>query len=281
MQVLTSTWDVTSIIHDCHRNADRVGFVPTMGNLHDGHMRLIRVAREQTDHVVVSIYINPLQFDESDDFKNYPRTLENDLHLLEQSGVDLVFTPDDKSMYPDGVGQSSFVEPPAWLSNTLEGAHRQGHFRGVATIVTKLFNIVQPHLAVFGEKDYQQLLVIRRLVQDLNLPVDILGEPTVREVDGLALSSRNQHLNKQERKLAPGLYEVLNEVRERILMDNMALSELEQEAIMRLEKRGFSPDYVVIRNSETLREPDKSLEPLIILVAARLGKTRLIDNLRV
>lgn len=281
MQVFTSSWDVTSVIRDWHRSADRIGFIPTMGNLHDGHLRLVRVAKQQTDHVVVSIYINPMQFNESNDYKNYPRTLEKDLQLLEQSGIDLAFTPDDNTMYPGGVGQGSFVEPPAWLANALEGAHRSGHFRGVATIVTKLFNIVQPDLAVFGEKDFQQLLVIRRLVQDLNLPIDIVGEPTVREVDGLALSSRNQHLDKRERKLAPGLYEVLNEVRERILMDNMDLDELEQEAIMRLEKKGFSPDYVAIRNSETLQEPVKPAEPLIILAAARLGKTRLIDNLRV
>lgn len=284
MQVLTSSWDVTPVIRDWQRNVDRIGFVPTMGNLHEGHLRLIRVAKQQTDRVVVSIYVNPMQFDQldgGDDFKHYPRTLKKDLQKLEQLGVDLVFTPDDQSMYPNGSEQSSFVEVPSWLSTQLEGAHRAGHFRGVATIVTKLFNIVQPDVAVFGEKDFQQLLVIRQLVQDLNMPVEIIGEPTIREGDGLALSSRNQHLTKQERLIAPGLYEVLSDIRERILLQNMAMADLEQAAIMMLEQRGFSPDYVAIRHSETLQESENPADSLVILAAARLGKTRLIDNLRV
>ena len=281
MQVLTSNWDVTPIIRDWRRNTDRIGFVPTMGNLHEGHLRLIKVAKQHTDRVVVSIYVNPMQFGESDDFNNYPRTLDRDLQKLEQLSVDLVFTPDDESMYPDGFEQSSFVEVPSWLSNQLEGAHRTGHFRGVATIVTKLFNITQPDVAVFGEKDFQQLLVIRQLVRDLNLPIEIMGESTIREGDGLALSSRNQHLTKQERKQAAGLHAVLSEVRERILLQNMAMSDLEQAAIMQLEQQGFYPDYVAIRNSETLQEPENPTDSLVILAAARLGKTRLIDNLRV
>jgi pantoate--beta-alanine ligase len=222
-----------------------------------------------------------MQFNDRDDFKHYPRTLDKDLQKLEQLGVDLVFTPDDKSMYPQGFEKSTFVEVPHWLSSQLEGAHRAGHFRGVATIVTKLFNIVQPDVAVFGEKDFQQLLVIRQMVQDLNLSIDILGEPTVREGDGLALSSRNQHLSKKERQIAAGLYAVLSDVRERILLQNMMFSDLEQAAIMQLEKQGFSPEYVAIRNSENLQEPENHTDSLVILAAARLGKTRLIDNLRV
>ena len=281
MQVLTSNWDVTTVVRDWQRNAERIGFVPTMGNLHEGHLRLVRVAQQHTDHVVVSIYVNPMQFNEKDDFTNYPRTLERDVQKLEQLGVDLVFTPDDKSMYPQGFEKSTFVEVPSWLASQLEGAHRAGHFRGVATIVTKLFNIVQPDVAVFGEKDFQQLLVIKQLVCDLNLPIEIMGEPTVREGDGLALSSRNQHLTNKERQSASGLYEVLSDVRERILLQNMTLSDLEQAAIMQLEKLGFEPDYVAIRHSETLQEPENPTVPLVILAAARLGKTRLIDNLRV
>ena len=281
MQVLTSNWDVTSAVREWHRGVERVGFVPTMGNLHEGHLRLVKAAQQNTDHIVVSIYVNPMQFTESNDFNSYPRTLERDLQKLEQAGVDLVFTPDDQSMYPNGFEQSSYVEVPSWLSNQLEGAHRPGHFRGVATIVTKLFNIVQPDVAVFGEKDFQQLLVIRQLVHDLNLPTEIIGEPTIREGDGLALSSRNQHLTKQERQRAPELYSVLSEVRERVLMQNMALQDLEQAAIMQLEKKGFNPDYVAIRHSETLQEPENQTDLLVILAAARLGQTRLIDNLRV
>jgi len=281
MQVLTSNWDVTSADREWHRGVERVGFVPTMGNLHEGHLRLVKAAQQNTDHIVVSIYVNPMQFTESNDFNSYPRTLERDLQKLEQAGVDLVFTPDDQSMYPNGFEQSSYVEVPSWLSNQLEGAHRPGHFRGVATIVTKLFNIVQPDVAVFGEKDFQQLLVIRQLVHDLNLPTEIIGEPTIREGDGLALSSRNQHLTKQERQRAPELYSVLSEVRERVLMQNMALQDLEQAAIMQLEKKGFNPDYVAIRHSETLQEPENQTDLLVILAAARLGQTRLIDNLRV
>jgi pantoate--beta-alanine ligase len=281
MQVITSSWDVTPVVRDWLRNADRIGFVPTMGNLHEGHLRLVRVARQQSDRVVVSIYVNPMQFNDRDDFTHYPRSLEKDLQKLEQLGVDLVFTPDDKSMYPQGFEKSTFVEVPNWLSSQLEGAHRAGHFRGVATIVTKLFNIVQPDVAVFGEKDFQQLLVIRQMVQDLNLSIDILGEPTVREGDGLALSSRNQHLTKKERQTAAGLYAVLSDVRERILLQNMTFSDLEQAAIMQLEKQGFSPEYMAIRNSENLQEPENHTDSLVILAAARLGKTRLIDNLRV
>ncbi len=281
MQVLNSSWDVTPVVRDWQRNSDRIGFVPTMGNLHEGHLRLVKAAQRNTDRVVVSIYVNPMQFGESDDFTNYPRTLKQDLQKLEKLGVDLVFTPDDESMYPDGIEQSSFVEVPSWLSTQLEGAHRPGHFRGVATIVTKLFNVVQPDLAVFGEKDFQQLLVIRQLVHDLNLPIEIVGEPTIREGDGLALSSRNQHLTKQERQQAAGLYAVLSELRERILLQNMAIADLEQAAIMQLEQKGFAPDYVAIRQSETLQEPENPTDSLVILAAARLGKTRLIDNLRV
>ena len=259
----------------------KIGFVPTMGNLHAGHLRLVEIAKQKADCVVVSIYVNPMQFGKNEDFNDYPRTLQTDLDKLKQLGVDLVFTPDNTSMYPQGVEQSSYVEVPDRLVAQLEGAQRPGHFRGVTTIVNKLFNIVQPDIAIFGEKDFQQLKAIQQMVADLNMPIIVHGEPTVRAADGLALSSRNQYLTTTQRKQAAMLYDTLEKLRERILLENMDLTDLEQAAILQLEQKGFDPDYVAIRNSDTLQEAASTSEPLIILAAARLGKTRLLDNLRV
>jgi pantoate--beta-alanine ligase len=280
MQVFADIWDVYSATRAWRLAAERIGFVPTMGNLHAGHLRLIEVARKHTDKVVVSIYVNPMQFGPQEDFARYPRTLEADSARLREAGADLLFTPNDATIYPGGVAQSTYVEVPR-LSNILEGMQRPGHFRGVATVVNKLFNIVVPDVAVFGEKDFQQLLVIRQMVRDLSLPIEIIGEPTVRERDGLALSSRNQYLSEEERRRAAGLYETLVHLRERIKRQHTNWSDLEQEGILRLEKYGFTPDYLAIRHSETLLEPHSAADPLIILAAARLGQTRLIDNLRV
>lgn len=280
MQIFPDIWDVHGLVQSWRRDGERIGFVPTMGNLHDGHLRLVDVAKKNADKVVVSIYVNPLQFSVNEDLSKYPRTLRADIEKLEKRGVDLLFTPDDKTMYPEGTTPSVYVQVTR-LAEQLEGSHRPGHFRGVATVVTKLFNIVQPDLAVFGEKDYQQLLVIRQMVKDLSMPIQIIGEPTVRELDGLAMSSRNGYLSSSERKRAPGLYETLEDVRERILMDNVEYHDLEQAAIMQLEQKGFFPDYVAIRNRDTLQEPESTREPLVILAAARLGNTRLIDNLLV
>jgi len=280
MQVLSTHWDVHAQIRDWRRHAERIGFVPTMGNLHAGHLRLVDVAKQHCDKVVVSVYVNPMQFGVSEDFSKYPRTLDQDKALLEKLKIDMLFTPDDQQMYPHGHQHNTFIDVPD-LTTGLEGAHRPGHFRGVATIVNKLFNIVQPDVAVFGEKDYQQLLVIRRMAHDLDMPIEIIGEPTVRETDGLAMSSRNQYLTAEERRRAPGLYETLQFVRERLLRNGVDTTDLEQEAIMLLEKKGFVPDYVAIRHSETLHDPKSLTEPLVILMAARLGTTRLIDNLRV
>jgi len=276
-----SIWDVTPQVQQWQRAGERIGFVPTMGNLHHGHLQLIKRAQQVTDKVVVSIYVNPMQFGVNEDFDNYPRTLEKDTQKLENLNVDMVFTPSDDSMYPEGVENCSYVDVPGWLCQQLEGAHRPNHFRGVATVVTKLFNIVRPDVAVFGEKDFQQLMVIQQMVRDLNMPIEIIPEPTIREGDGLAMSSRNQYLTKTERQKAARLYAALNETRERILLQNMALSELEQATIMQLEQVGFNPDYVAIRRTDNLQEPDTSTDSLVILAAARLGKTRLIDNLRV
>ena len=280
MQVLATHWDVHSAVRAWRRHAERIGFVPTMGNLHAGHLRLVDVAKQHCDKVVVSIYVNPMQFGAGEDFSRYPRTLDDDKAQLEKHKVDVLFIPDDQSMYPQGHQLTTFIEVPE-LCTGLEGTHRPQHFRGVATVVNKLFNMVQPDVAVFGEKDFQQLLVIRRMVRDLDMPIEILGEATVRESDGLALSSRNQYLSKPERKHAPGLYETLQYVRERLLRNGVDYTNLEQDAIIRLEKKGFTPDYVAIRHSETLQEPKSPTDPLVILAAARLGSTRLIDNLRV
>lgn len=273
-------WEVHAVVRGWHQQAERIGFVPTMGNLHEGHLRLVDVAREHCDRVVVSLFVNPMQFGVGEDFARYPRTLDSDQAKLVERQVDMVFVPDDQTMYPHGHQQTSYIDVPG-LSTGLEGAQRPGHFRGVATVVNKLFNIVQPDVAVFGEKDYQQLLVIRRMVRDLDMPIEILGEATVREPDGLALSSRNQYLTQQQRQDAPGLYETLQYVRERLLRGGVDFTDLEQDAIMRLEKQGFVPDYVAIRQSDTLLEPKNHTDQIVILAAARLGATRLIDNLRV
>ena len=281
MQVFDASWDVTPCIDAWHREFAKVAFVPTMGNLHDGHLHLVDVARKHAERVVVSIYVNPLQFGRHDDLDAYPRTLAVDLTKLEARGVDLVFTPTDQMMYPRGVDQITVVQVPASLTLQLEGAHRPGHFTGVATVVSKLFNITRPDLAIFGEKDLQQLRVIQQMVKDLNMPIDIVGVPTVREADGLAMSSRNHYLDKQQRAMAPDLYAILQDTRERLKLQNVEWVDLEQAAIMQLEKKGFTPDYVAIRHSETLQEPNTPTEPLVILAAARLGATRLIDNLLV
>jgi pantoate--beta-alanine ligase len=280
MQVLTTHWDVHAAVRDWCRHAERIGFVPTMGNLHAGHLRLVEVAKQHCDKVVVSIFVNPMQFGAGEDYASYPRTLEEDKVQLAQHKVDVLFVPDNQSMYPQGHQQTTFIDVPG-LSTGLEGAQRPGHFRGVATIVNKLFNIVQPDVAVFGEKDFQQLLVIRRMVHDLDMPIEILGEATVREADGLALSSRNQYLSTAERQQAPGLYQTLQYVRERLQHNGVDYTALEQDAILRLEKKGFVPDYVAIRHNETLLEPNSPTDPLVILAAVRLGSTRLIDNLLV
>jgi pantoate--beta-alanine ligase len=280
MEIYPDIWDVHAMVQSWRRDGEKIGFIPTMGNLHEGHLRLIDVAKEYADRIVVSIYVNPLQFAANEDLSSYPRSLEQDIEKLSQRGVDLLFTPDDDAMYPEGTNPAVYVEVTR-LAEQLEGAHRPGHFRGVATVVTKLFNIVQPDVAVFGEKDHQQLLVIRQLVNDLSMPIQVVGVPTVREAGGLAMSSRNSYLSAEQRKQAVGLYETLQYLRERVLNEKVEFADLEQAAIMQLEKKGFFPDYVAIRNRETLQEPGSVEEPLIILAAARLGQTRLIDNIQV
>ncbi|HEX4871385.1 MAG TPA: pantoate--beta-alanine ligase [Nevskiaceae bacterium] len=257
---------------------ETLALVPTMGNLHEGHLSLVRRARSEAQRVVVSIFVNPLQFGPSEDFDRYPRTLDEDQQRLRGVGCDLVFAPTVSEMYPGGRSGITRVSVPG-LGEQLEGEFRPGFFDGVATVVNILFNCVQPQLAVFGEKDYQQLLVIRRMVAELQLPIRVIGEPTAREPDGLALSSRNQYLSAEERRLAPTLHRALQAVAERLRSGARDYAGLQQEAQRYLEAQGFKPQYVAIREPQRLEPPSPTARDWVILVAAHLGRTRLIDNL--
>lgn len=259
--------------------AARVAFVPTMGNLHDGHIALMREARTRADVVVASIFVNRLQFGPSEDFDKYPRTLADDSARLEAAGVDFLFAPDEKEMYP--VPQHYHVEPDPAHVNILEGAVRAGHFGGVATVVLKLFNIVQPDVALFGKKDYQQLMVLRNMVRELALPIEIIAGETIRAADGLALSSRNGYLSAAERAEAPRLNRQLVWIRERIAAGERDFLKLETEATAELAAHGWRPDYITVRRRSDLQAPGKDGEALVVLGAARLGATRLIDNLEI
>jgi len=259
---------------------ERVGFVPTMGNLHQGHLELVRQARQAADRVVVSIFVNPLQFGAGEDFSSYPRTLEADAEKLVGADVDLLFAPGVEVMYPRPQSEQTRVEVPG-ISDILCGASRPGHFAGVATVVCKLFNQVQPDVAVFGEKDFQQLLVIRRMVEDLDMPLEIGGYPTVREADGLARSSRNGYLTTEERVRAPALISTLRMVAEALESGRRDFAAIEQEASALLETAGLKCDYLSIRRAGDLATPDPGDSDLVVLGAAFLGRARLIDNLRV
>ncbi|WP_461606829.1 pantoate--beta-alanine ligase [Aeromonas rivipollensis] len=259
------------------REGRAIAFVPTMGNLHQGHLTLVDQARSRGDKVVVSIFVNPLQFDKAEDLANYPRTLEQDCAALQAAGVDLVFTPTPELMYPQGLASQTFVEVPG-LSSLLEGALRPGHFRGVSTVVTKLFNLVQPDVACFGQKDYQQLALIRKMVADMAMPVEIVGVPTVRAEDGLALSSRNGYLTAAERALAPELARTMNWIAEQIEAGNHHLPSLVAQASQRLDNAGFRTDAIDIVDADTLESASAASKRLVILMAAYLGKARLIDN---
>ena len=254
-----------------------IAFVPTMGNLHEGHLTLARLARDHGNCVVASIFVNPLQFGPSEDFDRYPRTLEADCAKL-QGLADVVFAPPVKEMYP--AQQTVFVEPPQ-IANELCGASRPGHFRGMATVVLKLLNIVQPQAALFGKKDYQQLHIIRRMVSELNLPIRIIGGETVRAADGLALSSRNQYLKEAERGEAVSLYRTLQEMRQAILQGERNFEQLQQRAVETLVVRGWQVDYLAVRNQSDLQPASHAQRELVLVAAARLGNTRLLDNIEV
>ena len=273
MQIISTVVELRQ--HLC--NKSNIAFVPTMGNLHEGHLDLVRIARAQGKCVVVSIFVNPLQFGVNEDFSKYPRTLEEDCSLLEQCGVDVLFTPSERELYP--MPQQMTVEPP--LANELCGAFRPGHFRGVATVVLKFLNIVQPQVAVFGKKDYQQWVVVRQMTRQLNLPVEIVGGETVRAADGLALSSRNQYLSVNERTEAVFLYQTLLGIRQSLLNGEPDFSKLEQQAVESLVTHGWRVDYVAVRVQADLAKPQPGVANLVVLAAAWLGKTRLIDNLEV
>ena len=292
----TTQHPVRAAIRRWRGQGHTIALVPTMGNLHAGHGQLVEVAREYAERVVVSIFVNPMQFDRPDDLAAYPRTLEQDQVLLQQHRVDLLFAPQAEALYPQGIAATTYVEVPE-LSGMLCGASRPGHFRGVATMVMKLFNIVQPDVAVFGHKDYQQLLIIKRMVQDLDMPISIVGAPTVREADGLAMSSRNGYLTSPERTRASILYQGLREVADAIWAGERDFARLEATACTELEAAGFKPDYVAVRRAQDLRPPGAGVSKipavskalalqevnneLIVLGAAWLGRARLIDNVPV
>lgn len=261
------------------KNAGTVAFVPTMGNLHEGHLALVREAKKRADNVVVSIFINRLQFGQGEDFDKYPRTLQQDADKLAAEGIAVVFAPDEKELYPN-VEQRYNVEPPH-LQNELCGKFRPGHFRGVATVVSKLFNIVLPDVACFGKKDYQQLAVIKGLTEDLNFDVEIVPVDTGRAEDGLALSSRNQYLSAAERAEAPRLYRELKAVAESLAQGSLDYAGLEKRAAQSLTEHGWTVDYVEIRHAGTLEVARTGDRKLVVLAAARLGTTRLIDNVEI
>jgi len=258
----------------------RVALVPTMGNVHAGHLALCRAALGRSDRVVASIFVNRMQFGPSEDFLSYPRTLEQDISKLAAVGVHLLFAPTEQTVYPRGDAAQTLVEVPE-LSGILCGRSRPGHFVGVATVVCKLFNMVQPDLAVFGEKDFQQLVIVRRMAEDLCLPVEIMGVPTVREADGLAMSSRNVYLTAEERRRAPELHRSLLGVVAAIRQGERDYRRLEQQARRQLQAAGLRPDYVSVRRVSDLGEPQQPPERLVVLAAAHLGGTRLIDNQQV
>ena len=261
------------------RRSGRVALVPTMGNLHAGHIALMTQARDHADQVVATIFVNRLQFRPGEDFEKYPRTFEADCRKLEAAGVDHLFAPTEAEMYPQP--QTYQIEPPPEQAGILDGEFRPGHFRGVATVVMKLFQIVQPEVALFGKKDYQQLMVIRNMVREFNLPIEIVGGETVRAPDGLALSSRNGYLSAAERAEAPRLFRVLTRVVDSVRAGATDLPALEREAIAELRSSGWVPDYVALRKKLDLQCASAHDSGLVVLAAARLGSTRLIDNLEV
>lgn len=280
MLILTEIEALRAQLGYWRESGDRIGFVPTMGNLHAGHISLLAAARYRADRVVVSAFVNPLQFGPGEDFERYPRTPDEDREMLEDAHCDLLFMPSALEMYPNGANQATRIQVQG-LSETLCGAFRPGHFDGVATVVAKLFEVVQPDVAVFGEKDFQQLTIVRRMAEDLCMPVDVVGAATVRAPDGLAMSSRNRYLTAAERKVAPRLYQSLRNAVARIDNGSADYDAIEAEGLAALGAAGFSPDYFSVRDAETLETPGADSRDLIVLAAARLGRARLIDNLRV
>ena len=280
MQTVITVEAVRAQVRAWRAIGQRIALVPTMGNLHAGHMSLLAAARARAGRVVVSVFVNPLQFGPAEDFQAYPRTLAEDEQLLREADCDLLFAPAVEEIYPDGGAQPTVVTVRN-LSGMLCGQFRPGHFDGVATVVAKLFGIVAPDVAVFGEKDYQQFVIIRRMTADLQLPVEVIGAPTVRAPDGLALSSRNRYLSPQERAVAPAIYRALQAAARRLAEGVRDYLAIEGHGWQVLAKVGLRPDYFAVRDARELQPPDKHSSELVVLAAARLGNARLIDNLRV
>lgn len=277
MKVVHSKDELRELIADWRHHDDHIALVPTMGNLHAGHIKLVELAREHAERVVVSIFVNPTQFGKDEDFDEYPRTLELDKRRLKAASADLIFAPDVETMYPFGIEDATVVSVPR-LTENFCGASRPGHFDGVTSVVARLFALVQPDAAVFGQKDYQQQLVIRHMVADLNLPITIISAETVRDDDGLALSSRNAYLSEEERGLAPLLHDALVHVGEALQSGQRDFEKLELESAGRLADAGFVVDYFAIRRAQNLEIPDRDCDELVVLAAAALGSARLIDN---
>ncbi len=283
MDSLHSIADMRAQVKAWRAQGLRVGFVPTMGNLHAGHISLLAAARYRADRVVASVFVNPLQFGPKEDYAQYPRTPDEDARLLAGARCDVLFLPEVSEIYPGGGGgvatQATRVHVHG-LSETLCGQFRPGHFEGVATVVAKLFNVVLPDVAVFGEKDYQQLMIIKRMAHDLAMPIDVVGAPTVRAPDGLAMSSRNRYLSQDERARAPLVHNTLLAAVRRIDSGDVDYPSIERSGVQMLEQGGFKVDYFSVRDSATLEAPRAESHDLVVLTAARLGRARLIDNLR-
>jgi pantoate--beta-alanine ligase len=279
MHIVARPGELRDRVTHWRRAGERVAFVPTMGNLHAGHGSLVEEARQRAERVVVSVFVNPLQFGPNEDYASYPRTPDEDRHLLEALGVDVLFVPEVGDMYPHGQAATSRVQVPE-LDSILCGAFRPGHFTGVATIVTKLLNLVQPDIALFGEKDFQQLMIIRRAVDDLCMPIEIVGVATTRESDGLAMSSRNRYLSQEDRAVAPRIFAELDSTRRQIESGSRNFEALERAGFEALKSAGFKPDYYSIRDAANLLAPSPQSREVVILTAARIGRARLIDNVR-
>jgi pantoate--beta-alanine ligase len=276
--VVHSREELAEHIAEWRHQGEHVALVPTMGNLHQGHLALVDLAREHAERVIVTIFVNPIQFGEGEDFDDYPRTLERDQRRLKKTPADLIFAPAVETMYPFGLDMATRVAVPG-LTDNFCGASRPGHFDGVTTVVARLFAMVMPDVAVFGQKDYQQQLVIRHMTEDLSLPIAVITGETVRDEDGLALSSRNNYLSDEERATAPLLYATLSAVGADLQNGRRDFAGLEQEANARLDEAGFKVDYFAVRRAQNLEPPDRDCDELVLLVAAKLGKTRLIDNI--
>ncbi len=280
MDTLTTRAELRDQVRAWRARGERIAFVPTMGNLHAGHGDLVTRARQLADRVIVSIFVNPMQFGPNEDFAQYPRTPVEDATLLSQLSADALFIPDAADIYPQGYEQSTFIDIPA-LGDILCGAFRPGHFRGVATVVVKLFNLVAPDLAVLGEKDFQQLTIIRRVIADLCMPIEIVGAPTTREADGLAMSSRNRYLTAQDRATAPAIYKALEVARQQLQSGSRDFAAIERMGSDALIVAGFKLDYFSVRDAANLQAPTTATQEFVVLTAARIGKARLIDNVRI